>query len=63
MDRGTVVFPQMVNEKQTARMLEVSKAALRKWRREGRGPQFARLGRCVRYDLRAIEKYLAEQSQ
>jgi hypothetical protein len=55
-------LPQMLKEKQTAEMLEVSKAALRKWRREGRGPQFTRLGRCIRYSLRAIEEFLAEHS-
>jgi hypothetical protein len=61
MDQGTVL-PRMLKEKQAAELLEVSKAALRKRRREGRGPQFARLGRCIRYNLRAIEDYLAEHS-
>jgi predicted site-specific integrase-resolvase len=52
----------LVNEKQAARILAVSISALRRWRREGRGPQFARLERCVRYDVRAIESFLAENS-
>jgi hypothetical protein len=62
MDQATLTFPQMLSEKQAARMLSVSVAALRRWRRERRGPQFARIERCVRYDLRAIEVFLAENS-
>ena len=62
MEQGTLTLPQLLNEKQAARMLAVSVAALRRWRREGRGPQFARLQRCVRYDLRAIEQFLAMNS-
>jgi hypothetical protein len=62
MEQMTLNLPQMVSEKQAARRLAVSPAALRRWRREGRGPQFARLERCVRYDLRAIEHFLKESS-
>lgn len=62
MDQTTPVFPEMLAEKQTARVLKVSEAALRRWRSTGQGPPFVRLGRCVRYDLRAIEKFLAEHS-
>ena len=61
MDQGTVL-PQMLSERQTARLLAVSVAALRRWRREGRGPRFARVEGCIRYDLRAIERFLAENS-
>jgi hypothetical protein len=55
-------FPQMLNEKQTARLLACSVAALRKWRRAGGGPIFAKFQRCVRYDARALEHFLAEHS-
>lgn len=55
-------FPQMLNEKQTARVLACSVGALRKWRRVGGGPIFSRFQRCVRYDLRALERFLAEHS-
>jgi len=54
--------PQMVSEKQAARILAVSIAALRRWRREGRGPQFTRLERCIRYEIRAIKEWVAENS-
>jgi helix-turn-helix protein len=60
MEQTTLILPQMLSERQAANILAVSIAALRKWRREGRGPQFTRLERCVRYDIRAIERFLAE---
>ena len=54
--------PEMLDERGTARLLAVSVAALRRWRRERRGPEFVHCGRCVRYDIRAIERYLSENS-
>jgi hypothetical protein len=62
MEQTALTLPQMLGEKQAARMLAVSVAALRRWRREGRGPQFTRVERCIRYDPRAIERFLAENS-
>jgi hypothetical protein len=55
-------FPQMLDEKRTARILACSVAALRRWRCEGRGPQFTRVERCVRYSLQEIEDYLAKNA-
>ena len=52
----------LVTEREAARLLAVSTAALRRWRHEGRGPRFVRCERCVRYDLRAIEEFCAENS-
>jgi helix-turn-helix protein len=62
MDQITLVLPQMLSEKQAARILSVSIAALRRWRREGRGPEFARLERCVRYNVKSIEGWLEENT-
>jgi len=53
---------QLVTERFAARILAVSVAALRKWRRENRGPAFIRCERCIRYDIRAVEQFLAERS-
>jgi hypothetical protein len=53
---------QLVTEVQAAKMLAVSVAALRRWRRERRGPEFTHCERCVRYDIRAIERFLTENS-
>jgi hypothetical protein len=62
MEQMILTLPQMVSEKQAARILAVSTAALRRWRREGRGPEFTRLERCVRYSVKSIEGWLAENS-
>src|SRR5271167_4551145 len=56
------MLPRLLDEKQTARIMAVSVAALRRWRHVGRGPQFVRLERCVRYDMRTIERFLSQNS-
>jgi len=53
---------RLLDERQTAQALSVSPAALRRWRREARGPAFIRCERCIRYDLREIESYLQQNS-
>jgi hypothetical protein len=52
------VAPLAVDERVAARMLSVSTAALRKWRREGKGPRFVRLSKCVRYRVQDLEEFL-----
>jgi len=47
-----------LTETEVAEMLRCTKAALRKWRREGRGPRFIRVGRLVRYRLADVEEFL-----
>src|SRR5215469_16224644 len=41
MQQATSNIPQLLTEKEAARVLTVSIAALRRWRRERRGPQFS----------------------
>lgn len=53
-------LPQLLDEKQAAKLLSVSIAALRRWRAESRGPEFTRLERCIRYPVQSLERYLAE---
>ena len=55
MTEGTVVL----RERKAAEMLGVSAAALRRWRREQRGPAFIRLQRAVGYRLSDLEKFLS----
>lgn len=55
-------YPTLFNERDAARMLAVSVAALRRWRRERRGPRATYIERCVRYELRELQRYLAEHS-
>ena len=50
---------QLLNEREAARFLNVSVAALRKWRHKGKGPQAVRLGRrMIRYPQDGIVAYL-----
>jgi subtilase family serine protease len=59
MDR---TVPQLLNEQETAKILAVSIAALRRWRRERRGPSFVRCERCVRYALDELSRFVALNS-
>jgi hypothetical protein len=52
--------PLAVNEGIASKMISVSVAALRRWRREGRGPKFVRLSRCVRYRVEDLKAFLDE---
>jgi predicted DNA-binding transcriptional regulator AlpA len=47
-----------ISESELARRTAVSTAVLRKWRREGTGPRFLRLGRCVRYLISDVDTWL-----
>jgi hypothetical protein len=60
MDKAIV--PQLLNERDAAKILAVSIAALRRWRREKRGPQFVRCERCVRYALDELSRFVALNS-
>jgi len=45
----TNVSEPLITEGEAASMLRVSLTSLRRWRREGRGPVYRKLGRAVRY--------------
>jgi predicted DNA-binding transcriptional regulator AlpA len=47
-----------LTESETARRLGVSISGLRKWRRNGSGPRFIRLGRLIRYLASDIQSFL-----
>jgi hypothetical protein len=50
--------PLVVRESIAAQLLGVSVAALRRWRREKRGPAFVRLERCVGYRMADLETFI-----
>lgn len=50
-----------INESELARQANISTAVLRKWRREGKGPRFVKLGRLIRYLVKDVEVWLDEQ--
>ena len=45
----TNVSEPLITEGEAAALLRVSLTSLRRWRREGRGPVYRKLGRTVRY--------------
>lgn len=47
-----------MSETELARRADVSTAALRKWRREGKGPRFLKIGRLIRYLVRDVDAWL-----
>jgi hypothetical protein len=47
-----------ITESELARRASVSIAVLRKWRREGRGPRFLKLGRLIRYLAGDVDVWL-----
>jgi excisionase family DNA binding protein len=46
---STNVPEPLITEGEAAAILRVSLTSLRRWRREGRGPVYRKLGRTVRY--------------
>lgn len=47
-----------LTESEAARQLGISISGLRKWRRNGSGPKFVRLGRLVRYRANDVKAFL-----
>ncbi len=54
---------KLLTETEVAGRLEVTTPCLRRWRREGRGLPFVRVGRLVRYHPQAVEKFIADHTQ
>ncbi len=49
---------QMYTERDVARVLRCSVAALRRMRRERRGPSWMKLGRLVRYPVPSLDEFI-----
>ena len=52
-----IAFP--LTEAELARRWRLSPRTLQRWRREGRGPAFLRLGRRVLYEATAVSRFEA----
>lgn len=50
----------LIREREAADMLNVSVAALRKWRREGKGPRYIKVGRLVRYRVAELDSFVTQ---
>jgi predicted DNA-binding transcriptional regulator AlpA len=62
VNQGGIEGARAINESELARQANISTAVLRKWRREGKGPRFVKLGRLVRYLTRDVDAWLDEQA-
>jgi predicted DNA-binding transcriptional regulator AlpA len=49
---------QLLDEQEVSKRLSVSVNTLRYWRVSGDGPNYVKLGRLVRYDAVALEKFI-----
>jgi hypothetical protein len=57
--RANPPLSQLMREAEAARRLGTSVRTLQKWRCNGKGPRFVRLGRSVRYDPADLEACIA----
>jgi excisionase family DNA binding protein len=55
----TNVSETLITEGEAAGILRVSLTSLRRWRREGRGPVYRKLGRSVRYRPDDLADFIA----
>jgi predicted site-specific integrase-resolvase len=53
---------RLTNEYAAAELLEISVKTLRKWRGEGVGPTYVKLGRSVRYRLGDLTRFIEKNS-
>ena len=49
---------KLLTEGETSMVLNCTRAALRRWRRERRGPKFVKLGRLIRYRDSDLEAFV-----
>ena len=52
------VVSRLVTERDASELLGVSMRTLQKWRLQGNGPRFVKLGHAVRYDVKDLEAYI-----
>jgi hypothetical protein len=57
-DQRQMTDIQLLDEQEVSRRLSVSVNTLRYWRACGDGPNYVKLGRLVRYDAVALEKFI-----
>ena len=54
---------RLFTERETSELLKCTIAALRRWRRERRGPRFVKLGRLIRYRDSDLEDFVEQSTQ
>jgi len=53
---------ELLTEGEVATVLQCTKSALRRWRREGRGPRYVRVGRLIRYRQPDLELFIEKNA-
>lgn len=57
-------FPNTwLSTKEAARFLGIHPDTLRRWRREGIGPRYSRIGRLIRYHVDTLDEWLRSKEQ
>ena len=54
---------QLLTEDETADLLGLKRKTLARWRWQGKGPAFRKIGRKVRYAHHDLEEYLSQASR
>jgi hypothetical protein len=49
----------IVTQDELAATLQVTKGTLREWRRQGKGPDFVRIGKAIFYRVKDVQEYIA----
>lgn len=55
--------PELLTVQQAATYLDIRPSTLQQWRNKNTGPDFVRIGRLIRYQRDALDRYLAVQSR
>jgi hypothetical protein len=55
------MMTDILDEKQSAKLLGLAVQTLRNWRCTRKGPPYYKIGRCVRYDRQALLDYREEK--
>lgn len=59
---ATPVGPPLIDTPTTATYLGVPVQTLKNWRADGEGPPYVKVGRLVRYDPRALDQWVKQQT-
>lgn len=61
LGRGELMTTDLMSEREVAGILRVTVQCLQKWRLEKKGPEYIKLGKRVRYDPAALERFIDER--
>jgi excisionase family DNA binding protein len=53
---------ELLTNAEVARILGITPRTLENWRQQGRGPEYLKDGKVVRYERAAVERYIASMT-